>query len=926
MTYPFARKAHTIRVTALFFATLTSLFTQLSPAQATNTGEAKNLSFAPAFSGDINFLPAATFDSGGVYAYSVAVADVNGDGKPDLLMASCGPSGCGASVHGVVGVLLSNGDGTFKPVVTYDAGGGGTAFITVADVNKDGKLDLVVAANSYYSNTIGVLLGNGDGTFQPVVTFASGGGYPGTIVVTDVNGDGVPDIVVANSSGCYGCSDGGRVAVLLGNGIGSFQPPAVYSSGGYNNFNGVSLAVADLDGDGKLDIAVTNACGNSTDCSEDGTVGILLGNGNGTFQPATTYGTGGRIAGSLAVGDVNGDKKPDLLVANSNSTYTGNSGLGTVGVLLGNGNGTFQPAALLDSGGYGVNAVVVSDLNGDGKLDVVTSNACSYSAGGVCLPGQPGIVGVLQGNGDGTFQPAVNFGSGGYWFSDFVAVADVNGDGQPDIMIVNLEQTQGGRGSVGVLLNNTRASQTTQTALGSSVNPSVFGQPVTFTATVSAASGTPTGSVIFYKGAFTVLGTATLASGSAAISVSSLPLGSQAITAEYQGAASFAPSRSSPTNEVVTTATTKTALTSSPRPVSINQNVKYTATVTGQYGGVATGTITFADGGATIATVSLTHDKASYSTSYASAGTHSITATYSGDANYAGSTSSVLLEQIGSSQTALTTSGSPSLAGTPVTFTATVTSTGGAIPNGEVVTFYDGVTMIGTGSTSNGVATFTTSSLTAKTHLIKAIYIGDATFMPSSATVTQVVNRYATTTAFTSSLNPSIYGQPLTYTATVTSAGPGVPTGNVKITNIGLVPLVNGVAMVTRNQVRAGTHAITAEYLGDGFFSPSTSPVLQQVVKPVPTTTVLASSLNPSSAGQAVTFTASVTSSTGLNPYGTVTFTAGGATLGTVPLNNTIARVTTATLPAGSTIVKATYSGATSFIFSSASLKQVVHP
>jgi len=123
------------------------------------------------------FLPAVTYDTDGAAAYSVAVADVNGDNKPDLLVANCGPGRpahtCGGGINGVVGVLLGKGDGTFLPAVTYDSGGFGASGVAVADVNGDGKPDLLVA-NDYYSNTIGVLLGNGDGTFQSVVTYGSG--------------------------------------------------------------------------------------------------------------------------------------------------------------------------------------------------------------------------------------------------------------------------------------------------------------------------------------------------------------------------------------------------------------------------------------------------------------------------------------------------------------------------------------------------------------------------------------------------------------------------------------------------------------------------------------------------------------------------------------------------------------------------------
>jgi hypothetical protein len=150
--------------------------------------------------------------------------------------------------------------------------------------------------------------------------------------------------------------------------------------------------------------------------------------------------------------------------------------------------------------------------------------------------------------------------------------------------------------------------------------------------------------------------------------------------------------------------------------------------------------VVFQDGGSTIATVTVTSNQALFRTKFTTAGLHSITATYSGDTNNVGSVSPALTEQVvAPTKTVVTTSGSPSLAGQPVTFTATVTSTYSAIPDGELVTFYDGTKAMGTGATTSGVATFTTSTLTAKTHTITAKYPGDATFKPSTGKVTQVV-------------------------------------------------------------------------------------------------------------------------------------------------------------------------------------------
>jgi hypothetical protein len=188
----------------------------------------------------------------------------------------------------------------------------------------------------------------------------------------------------------------------------------------------------------------------------------------------------------------------------------------------------------------------------------------------------------------------------------------------------------------------------------------------------------------------------------------------------------------------------------------------------------------------------------------------------------------------GVSKTKLTTSQSPSFVGQPVTFTATVTSPYGAIPDGELVTFYDPSTAIGTGTTVSGVATFTTSSLPAKTYSIKGTYAGDATFKPSSGTVKQVVDRYPTTTTLTSSPNPSDDGQAVTLTATVTSAGP-TPTGKVDFRDgtksLGTRTLSSGVATLTTSKLAVGAHPITAEYLGDANSGVSTSPVLDQVVQ-----------------------------------------------------------------------------------------------
>jgi hypothetical protein len=402
------------------------------------------------------FLPVVTYPSGGQGTMAIAVGDVNGDGKPDLLVASACPlTGC--SNTEVIGVLLGNGDGTFQPVMT-SVSGGVTAYvlgsIVLGDLNGDGKPDVVVTnacgsdsvpACWTGSGSVSVLLGNGDGTFLPAVNYASGGYFDVSVSIADVNNDGKPDLLVANHCADYICANDGIVSVLLGNGDGTFQPAVNYDSGAHI---AAFVTVADVNGDGKPDLLVANEC--IRPCAT-GSASVLLGNGNGTFQPAVNYESGGRFPESLAIADVNGDGEPDLLVPNcTTDNGCSDGGPGAVGVLLGNGDGTFTPAVTYSSGGNYAASVAVADMNGDNKPDLLVNNL-------------NGTVGILLGNRDGTFQPAL-----GYPAEDFsFAVADVNGDGKPDLL-VSTDYT------VGVLLNNTPFCTTAPTITLSATPPSLW--------------------------------------------------------------------------------------------------------------------------------------------------------------------------------------------------------------------------------------------------------------------------------------------------------------------------------------------------------------------------------------------------------------------------------------------------------------------
>jgi uncharacterized protein (DUF2141 family) len=273
----------------------------------------------------------------GLFPFSVATGDFNGDGKLDLAVADLGQG------NGGVSVLLGNGDGRFKAAVNY--GGPSSFSVAVGDFNGDRKPDLAVA-NSVDS-TVSVLLGKGDGTFRAAMTYGAGS-YPVSVAVGDFNGDGKLDIAVANLAT-------NNVSILLGKGDGTFEGPVNYDTGTYPD----CVAVGDFNGDGKLDLAVVN--------SSDGDVSILLGNGDGTFQTAVNYEVGSNPT-PVAVGDFNGDGKLDLAVANSFDS--------TVSVLLGKGDGTFRAAVNYPTypPGSQLASLAVGDFSRDGRLDIAVAD------------------------------------------------------------------------------------------------------------------------------------------------------------------------------------------------------------------------------------------------------------------------------------------------------------------------------------------------------------------------------------------------------------------------------------------------------------------------------------------------------------------------------------------------------------------------
>jgi hypothetical protein len=274
-------------------------------------------------------------------AQAVATGDFNGDGNLDLAVAT---------EQGVVSVLLGNGDGTFQLHLDQNTSVLGTVRVLTADLDGDGKLDLAILTGSTIS-FVYVLRGNGDGTFQPPSGYVAGS-YASAAVIGDFNADGKLDLAVTSTETKSG--RGGGVGILLGDGDGTFQRPFSYRVG----LNPQSLVAADVNGDGTLDLVAANGGQNS--------ISVLLGKGNGSFLKAVGYLTGMNPLFVVAA-DFNGDGKLDVASCDV-SLETGKS---DISVLLGKGDGAFQPRlGFADTADF---ALLVGDFNGDGKPDLASA-------------------------------------------------------------------------------------------------------------------------------------------------------------------------------------------------------------------------------------------------------------------------------------------------------------------------------------------------------------------------------------------------------------------------------------------------------------------------------------------------------------------------------------------------------------------------
>ena len=911
----------------------------------------------------------------GAFSY-MTVADMNNDGMPDVVTTDPNTQ--------VVTVYLGIGNGTFSGTpTTYSNNSLAINYFqpTAGDFNNDGNLDIALVNDS--SNclnctpipyAVNILWGNGAGGFTSLASlpYPTGTPNPGDLLAADINADGKMDIISANSASY----------LFIGNGTGTFQVAGIGDD--YTAIPPTNLVALDMNGDGLLDIpgflassisstatatpAIPPSSGIYTLQSSypgDTNYHASLAADSVPFDAATTNPTI-TLTGPSSPAALN-----TPLTFTASVTGVAGPASGTVGffegsTLLGsstlNSNGTLSYAFEFSTvGTYAITAQYSGSA--PGVYNEVTSAPYSFTVSTELPPtvtvtasptsavyGTPVTVTIKVSGSSGVPTGTVDLYKGSLDYETLTldgtgsASATFSGDASLPAGTTAISAHYAGNtqynSAVSSSTNVTVSKEAPTVTLSTATPTPAYGAQLVLTASIPYTGNFPTGTLAFYVDG-KLNNTSYFSSNNAGVEsgnliTSSLLPGSHSVTVTYSGDSNYTTATSSPfTVTVGKAATTSQAYAYTPQQNTYGSPITLSSRVSGITGLTPTGTITFSYGSVTLGTGTL--DATGLATLTPSpallpAGSDTITFTYSGDANYlprtpAAATIAFAKANVGIALASSVTTATP---GSPVTLTATITFPAG-VPTGHV-TLYDGSTVIATLTPTNGVAAFTDSSLSNGTHSITAAFAGDSNYNSATSSAVSVTVGKKAASILTSELSkPYTYGSPASLVITVAGGSGGVfPTGTVTfsngVTTLGTTNVMSNTQAaltVAAGKLPGGTSTITISYSGDSNFTSATATATVTVSQVQPTL-ALTSSASTAFGGTPITFTAKLTyTGSGTTPTGQITLYDGATAITSLTPTNGVITFSDSTLSAGANSITAGYAGDTNYAAATSSAVSV---